>query len=62
MELSTDELLWVNNALAAVLGGPYAIPEWEFSSLLGGSPDQVRALLDRVHDEVGSRGRAEPQT
>ena len=62
MELTTDELTWVNNALAAVLGGPYAVPEWEFSSLIGGSPDEVRALLARVHDEVGSRRRAEPQT
>lgn len=62
MELSADELTWVNNALAAVLGGPYAIPEWEFSSLMGGSRDEVRALLSRLHDEVGARRRAEPQT
>jgi hypothetical protein len=62
MELSTDELTWVNNSLAAVLGGPYAIPDWEFSSLMGGSRDEVRALLTRVHQEVGSRRRAEPQT
>lgn len=62
MELTTDELIWINNALAAVVGGPYAVPEWEFSSLIGGSPDEVRDVLARVNDEVGTRRRAEPQT
>jgi hypothetical protein len=32
MDFSRDELLWINNALAEVLGGPEAIEEWEFHS------------------------------
>lgn len=62
MEFTTDELMWVNNALNEVLGGSYAIPDWEFPTLMGGSREEVLALLARVSDEVGARRRAEPQT
>ena len=62
MEFNTEELGWINNALNEVLGGAYAIPDWEFSTLMGGSRQEVRALLARVNDEVSTRRRAEPQT
>lgn len=62
VELTTDELIWISNALAAVGGGPYAVPEWEFSSLIGGSPDEVRDLLARVHGEVSIRRTVENQS
>lgn len=56
MEFSRDELLWINNALAEVLGGPEAIEAWEFQSRIGGDRDEVRALLQKVNDEVSDRG------
>ena len=61
VDLSRDELLWINNALNEVLGGATAIPEWEFHTLIGGTRDEVRALLRKVNDEVGAQRRAEPE-
>lgn len=60
MDFSRDELLWINNALAEVLGGAQAIEEWEFHTLIGGERDEVRALLNKVNDEVGALRRADP--
>lgn len=60
MDFSRDELVWINNALAEVLGGPQAIEEWEFHTRMGGDRDQVRALLQRVSDEVAGLRRADP--
>jgi hypothetical protein len=60
MDFSRDELLWINNALAWILGGPQAIEEWEFHTVIGGDRDEVRTLLQRVHDEVGASGGADP--
>jgi hypothetical protein len=61
MDFSRDELLWINNALNEVLGGPQAIEEWEFHTRIGGDRDEVRALLARVNDEVSALRRADPE-
>ena len=61
MDFSRDELLWINNALAEVLGGAQAIEEWEFHTLIGGERDEVRALLNKVNDAVGALRRADPE-
>lgn len=61
MDFSRDELLWINNALSEVLGGPQAIEGWEFHSRIGGDKDVVKALLRRVHDEVSALRRADPE-
>lgn len=60
MDFSRDELLWINNALAEVIGGPEAIEDWEFQARIGGDRDDVRALLQKVNDEVGALRRANP--
>lgn len=60
MDFTRDELLWVNNALNEVLGGPQAIDEWEFHSRMGGTGDEVRALLRKVNNWVGELKRADP--
>jgi hypothetical protein len=62
VDFSRDELTWINNALNEVLGGAHSLPEWEFHTLVGGTRDEVRALLERVHDEVSAMRRADPQT
>jgi hypothetical protein len=61
MDFTRDELLWINNALAEVLGGPEAIEEWEFHTRIGGDRDDVRALHQKVNDEVGALRRADPE-
>jgi len=61
MDFTRDELVWINNALNNVLGGPQAIEEWEFHSLMGGTQDEVRALLRKVNDRVGELRRADPE-
>lgn len=61
MEFSRDELLWINNALAEVLGGPEAIEEWEFHTRIGADRDAVRSLQQKVNDEVGALRRADPE-
>lgn len=61
MDFSRDELLWINSALNNVLGGPYAIEDWEFHSLMGGDRDEVRALLQKVNDRVGELRREDPE-
>ena len=60
MDLSRDELVWINNALNEVLNGPEAIEEWEFHARLGGDRQQVKVLFRKVNDEVG-RQRPEPE-
>jgi hypothetical protein len=52
MELSRDELLWINNALNEVLNGPEAIEHWEFQTRMGGERHEVAALLRKVHDRL----------
>lgn len=59
MELSRDELLWVNNALNEVLHGPEAIEEWEFYSRIGGQRRDVQALLQKVSDQLDELPRAD---
>lgn len=61
MDFSRDELLWINNALAEVLGGPDAIEGLEFHTRIGGDRNEVRALLQRVNDQVGALRRADPE-
>jgi hypothetical protein len=60
MDLTRDELLWINNALSEVLGGPEAIDEWEFHSRMGRTRDEVLALLRKVNNWVGELKRADP--
>lgn len=62
MDFSRDELVWINNALAEVLGGPEAIEDWEFHTRIGGERDEVRALLQRIHEEVGVFRRTNPES
>jgi hypothetical protein len=52
MDVTRDELLWINAALNEVLNGSEAIQQWEFHTRIGGDRDQVRALLRRVNDQV----------
>lgn len=61
MAFSREELVWINNALAEVLGGPEAIEDWEFHTRIGGERDEVRALLQKVDDEIGALRRADPE-
>ena len=61
MEFSGAELVWINNALAEVRGGPGAIEDREFHTRIGGERNEVRALLKKVHDEVDALGRASPE-
>lgn len=61
LRLTRDELLWINNALNAILHGPQAIEHWEFRALIGGSPDDVQDLLHKVNDRVGELRRADPE-
>ncbi|WP_457255592.1 hypothetical protein [Pedococcus sp. P5_B7] len=61
MDFEGDELLWINNALAEVLGGPAAIEEWEFHTRIGGNRDDVTALLQKVNEEIGALRRADPE-
>jgi len=61
MEFTRDELLWINNALAAVVGGPEAIDDGEFHALIGGHRDEVRELLRKTSDLVGELQRADPE-
>jgi hypothetical protein len=44
-----------------VLVGPQAIKRWEFHTRIGGDRDEVRALLQKVNDEVGALRRADPE-
>lgn len=60
MDFTRDEMVWMNNALNEVIGGPEAIEDWEFHSRIGGNRDEVRALLRRIHDEVSALRRADP--
>lgn len=60
MEFTRDELVWINSALSNVLGGPQAIEEWEFHSLIGGTQEEVRTLLAKVSDQIGELRRADP--
>jgi hypothetical protein len=53
VELTRDELIWINNALNEVLNGPDAINEREFSTRMGGGRDEIKSLLSRLHEEVG---------
>ncbi|SFH91171.1 hypothetical protein SAMN05216561_103118 [Nocardioides psychrotolerans] len=32
MDFTRDEMVWMNNALNEVIGGPEAIEDWEFHS------------------------------
>jgi hypothetical protein len=59
VELSRDELLWVNNALNEVLYGPEATEEWEFHARIGGQRHEVRALLQKVSDQLDERPRGD---
>jgi hypothetical protein len=48
LRLSDDELVWLNNALNEVCNG-VTIDDSEFSTRLGGSRQELRALLARIH-------------
>lgn len=61
MDFTRDELVWLNNALNEVLNGPQVIEDWEFHSRMGGTRDEVRALLRKVNDRVGELRRADPE-
>jgi hypothetical protein len=48
VELSTDELGVLQNALNEILNGPEAIEDWEFQTRVGVSREEANALLDAV--------------
>jgi hypothetical protein len=48
VQLTRDEAKLLRGALNNILGGPYAIPEWEFHTLLGFRTDEARVLLDAL--------------
>jgi hypothetical protein len=47
LRLNDDELVWINNALNEVCNG-LDISDSEFSTRLGGSRQELRALLARI--------------
>jgi hypothetical protein len=47
LRLTTDELVWLNNALNEVCNG-IAIDDAAFSTRLGGSRHELKALLARI--------------
>ena len=61
VDFTRDELVWLNNALNEVLNGPTAIEDWEFHARMGGTRDEVVALLRKVNDRVGELRRADPE-
>lgn len=61
LRFTRNELLWINNALNAILNGPQAIEYWEFHALIGGSPEDVQDLLRKVNDRVGELRLADPE-
>jgi hypothetical protein len=48
VELSTDELNVLQNALNEILQGPEAIEDWEFQTRVGVSRDEATFLLDAI--------------
>jgi len=48
LRLTTEELVWLNNALNEVCNG-VAIGDSEFATRLGGSREELRGLLSRLH-------------
>lgn len=61
MEFSRNELLWINNALAEVMGGPPAIEASEFHTRIGGDREEARALVLKVHERIAELKRADPE-
>lgn len=52
--LSGSELRLVMGALREVLGGAYAVPEWEFQTLLGCDRADAEDLMKRLRSLVES--------
>jgi len=55
LDLSEMELVLINNALNEVCNGVH-IDDFEFSTRLGGSREEVRGLLGRVSSVLESGG------
>ena len=48
IELTSDDLLAINNALNEVCNGANAIPDWEFQTLMGVERSEAQATLKRI--------------
>jgi len=54
LEFTRDELVAITNALNEVCHGPDAIEEWEFSTRMGATRDEAKALLSSLPGGEGS--------
>jgi hypothetical protein len=50
MELTSEEIVALSNALNEVLHGPDAIEDWEFATRMGVSRQEALRLLRRLVD------------
>lgn len=48
IEVSRHELALIQQAMNEVTNGPEAIEDWEFGTRMGGSRDEVKALMEAV--------------
>jgi hypothetical protein len=49
IDLTHEDLQAINNALNEVLNGAYAIPEWEFQTLMGVEQSEAQATLKKIN-------------
>ena len=50
VELTKNELVIVSNAINEICHGPEAIEDWEFSTRVGASRAEAKALLQRLNE------------
>lgn len=50
--LTEDEARLARAGLVSTMHGPYAVPEWEFHTLMGFRSDEARVLLDSLRDAL----------
>jgi hypothetical protein len=55
VRLTQDESQLARAALGSVLSGPYAIPAWEFHTLIGFRSDEAQVLRDGLGRALGDR-------
>jgi hypothetical protein len=55
MDLSTEELVLINNALNEILNGPCAIDRGEFQLRTGVEVEEAQRLLSRIGSAIDAR-------
>jgi hypothetical protein len=50
LELTTNEVVIVSNAINEICNGPEAIEDWEFRTRVGASRSEAEALLQRLSE------------